>query len=371
MRIELVELKPCVLRKEDPRWRFALGASPVTEGVIVTLVSENGQTGYGYASATPHMGATRAGLETALDRFVPLIEGRDVFAIEDTLLTLDRQLPAPNQARAAIDCALHDLNARALKIPLYQLFGGKLRDYVPILRILSIKSPAEMAAQAKKLAGAGYRYLKIKLEGDVEDDVDRVRAIRREVGSDVRLTVDANQSYSVEDAIEALNQMAEFSIDIAEQPVDARDHEGLKRVTDAVPMTVEADESASSVSRVFELVRERCVDAISLKVPKLGGLINTLAAARICEAGGVEYRMGAAVGSRLLSAQAMHLAVTLPGISYACELGEFDRLKDDPFEGIEIENGRLNLPEGIGSGVSLRAADADDEQRVKAAPVGS
>ena len=60
------------------------------------------------------------------------------------------------------------------------------------------------------------------------------------------------------------------------------------------------------------------------------------------------------MGSRLLSAHAIHLAAALPGIAYACELGEFERLNDDPFEGIEIENGRLNLPEGPGSGVSLR-----------------
>jgi L-alanine-DL-glutamate epimerase-like enolase superfamily enzyme len=373
MRIERVELRPCVLRKDDPKWRFALGASPKTEGVIVTLVGESGERGYGYGSATPHMGATRKILEEALERFVPLIEGHDSFVIEDTLLMLDRQWPAPNQARAAIDCALHDLHARALDKPLYQLFGQKVRDYVPILRILSIKTPAEMAMKARQLSESGYRYLKIKLEGEVEDDVERVRAIRREVGDGVRLTVDANQSYTVEDAIEALNQMAELDIDLAEQPVAAADHEGLKRVTESVPVTVEADESASSVSRVFELVRERCVDAVSLKIPKLGGLINTLAAARICEAGGVEYRMGAAVGSRLLSAQAMHLAATLPGIAYACELGEFARLLDDPFEGIEIENGRLKLPEGPGSGVSLRDNGSPEATRAsrKATPIGS
>ena len=99
--------------------------------------------------------------------------------------------------------------------------------------------------------------------------------------------------------------------------------------------------------------------------PKLGGLRNTLAAARICEAGRVDYRMGAAVGSRLLSAQAMHLAATLPGIEYACELGEFARLLDDPFEGIEIENGRLKLPEGLGSGVSW--CKAKEPRRVRRA----
>jgi len=377
MRIERVELMPCVLRKDDPKWRFALGANPTTEGVIVTLTGESGERGYGYASATPHMGATRKRLWASLERFVPLVEGHEAFAIEDTLLMLDRQIPAPNQARAAIDCALHDLQARTLNKPLYALFGGKVRDYVPILRILSIKTPTEMAAKARELSDKGYRYLKIKLEGDVEDDIDRVRAIRREVGDGVRLTVDANQSYSVEDAIEALNRMAEFDIDLAEQPIAAADHAGLKRVTDSVPVAVEADESASSVARVFELVRERIVDAVSLKIPKLGGLINTVAAARICEAGGIEYRMGAAVGSRLLSAHAMHLAATLPGIAYACELGEFDRLLDDPFAGIEIENGRLKLPEGIGSGVSWRKDEStgDDSRALgrgrTATPIGS
>ena len=94
---------------------------------------------------------------------------------------------------------------------------------------------------------------------------------------------------------------------------------------------------------------------MSLKIPKLGGLRNTLAAARVCEAAGIRYRLGAAVGSRLLSAAAIHLACALPGVDYACELGEFERLLDDPFEGIEIKDGYLNLPTSVGAGVSLRA----------------
>ena len=101
-------------------------------------------------------------------------------------------------------------------------------------------------------------------------------------------------------------------------------------------------------------MRERAVDAVSLKITKLGGLRNTVAAARICEAGGIRYRMGAHVGPRLLAAHAIHMAATLPGIWYTCELAEFDRLLDDPFEGIEVEDGLLRLPEGSGCGVSPR-----------------
>jgi L-alanine-DL-glutamate epimerase-like enolase superfamily enzyme len=356
MIVARVLLEPCVMRKADPKWRFALGANPVTEGVVVTLVADNGVRGYGYGSATPHMGATRESLMAALTRFTPLVTGRDCWAIEEVMQLLERDCAGQHQAKAAVDCALHDLNARLLDIPLHRMFGGKLRDSVPILRILAIKTPEEMAVQAQKLVEAGYRYLKIKVHGDVKEDVARVRAIRRQVGDAVHLTVDANQSYSVKDAISALSRMAEFDIDLAEQPVAAGDFAGLKRVTESVPIAVEADESAAGLADVMRLVSQRAVDAVSLKIPKLGGLRNTIAAARICEAGHVRCRMGAAVGSRLLSAHAMHLAAMLPGLDYACELGEFDRLLDDPFEGIEIENGRLHLPQGSGCGVHPREA---------------
>ncbi len=351
------QLDPCVLRKEDPNWRFALGASPTTEGVIVTLTGDNGVKGFGYGSATAHMGAGAEALFAALEMLTPLVVGRDAGPIAETMDFLDSQIEGHNQAKAAIDCALHDLAARAQGVPLYRLLGEKVLDSVPILRILAIKTPDEMAANAQKLVAKGYRHLKIKLEGKVEDDVARVRAIRRAVGDDIHLTVDANQSYSVGGAIAALNHMAEFGIELAEQPVNAADLEGLKQVTDCVPVVVEADESASSLARVKELVEGRVVDAISLKIPKLGGLLKTMEAASICEAGGVGYRMGAAVGSRLLSAQAMHLAATLRKLEYACELGEFDRLLDDPFSGIAIENGHLALPESHGSGVVLREGE--------------
>ena len=359
MIIRELDIRPCTMRKEDPSWRFALAASPVTEGHVVRIATEDGIEGFGYASATPHMGSTADTLKAELELFRPLLVGRDPSGIEAILAALDRAIRGAPQSKAAIDCALHDLAARALGVPLNVLFGGAVRDSVPILRILAIKTPAEMAAQAQKLVDRGYRYLKIKVHGHVEEDVARVAAIRAKVGDEVHLTIDANQSYTPKDAITALNLMAEHRIDLVEQPVSADDFEGLALVTQSVPVTVEADEAAGSLREIFELVSARAVDAVSLKIPKLGGLRNTLAAARLCEAAHVEYRLGAAVGSRLLSAQALHLACTLRGVDYACELGEFDRLLDDPFGGLEVEAGVLRLPAGAGSGVNLRAAAAD------------
>ncbi len=247
------------------------------------------------------------------------------------------------------------------------LIDGPMREEVPILRIVAIKTPQEMAAQAQKLIDKGYRYLKIKVHGHVDEDVARVAAIRAQVGDKVHLTIDANQSYSPKDAIAALSRMAEYRIDLVEQPVSADDFAGLALVTRTVPVTVEADEAAGSLRDIFQLVSHRAVDAVSLKIPKLGGLRNTLAAARLCEAGHVKYRLGAAVGSRLLAAQALHLACALPGVDYACELGEFDRLLDDPFEGLEPKEGVLRLPPGPGSGVRLLASAPASQRLAKTA----
>src|SRR5438874_3851019 len=335
MLIREFDITPCTLRKEDPTWRFALGASPVTDGHVVRIAAEDGTEGFGYASATAHMGSTQQTLKAELELFRPLLTGKDPRNIAAILVELDRTLRGAPQAKAAIDCALHDLLAHSLRVPLNVLFGGTVRDAVPILRILAIKTPPEMAEAAQKLVDKGYLYLKIKVHGEIEEDVARVAAIRRQVGDDVHLTIDANQSYSTKDAIAALNRMAEHRIDLVEQPVHADDFEGLALVTRTVPVTVEADEAAGSLREIFALVSRRAVDAVSLKIPKLGGLRNTLAAARICEAAHIQYRLGAAVGSRLLSAQALHFACAMPGIEYACELGEFERLLDDPFEGLE------------------------------------
>jgi L-alanine-DL-glutamate epimerase-like enolase superfamily enzyme len=347
------DVTPCIMPKEDPSWRFALAASPVTEGHVLRIATDDGHEGFGYASATPHMGSTKDTLAAELDLFRPLVIGKDPRNIEAILIELDKALRGAPQSKAAIDCALHELVARALGVPLNVLFGGQVRDTLPILRILAIKTPAEMATAAQKLVDKGYRYLKIKVHGHVEEDVARVAAIRRQVGDEVHLTIDANQSYSTKDAIAALNRMAEYRIDLCEQPVHADDFDGLALVTQTVPVTVEADEAAGSLHEIFNLVSKRAVDAVSLKIPKLGGLRNTLAAARLCEAAHVKYRLGAAVGSRILSAQALHLACALPGVDYACELGEFDRLLDDPFKGLEVENGVLKLPSGAGSGARL------------------
>ena len=355
MKIEKVEILPADMPQSDPKWRFAIHANRISQGWLVAATADDGTVGHGYASATKHMGASSAGLKGVLDDFTAVLIGRDPFEIEATMAALDHRLLGMNQAKAAIDCALHELVARSLRTPLHALFGGKCRAEFPVMRVLSLKAPEEMAARARQLVDAGYRDLKIKVDGDVHLDTARVRAVRAQVGDEIRLIIDANQAYRPKGAVALAGKVADLGVEIFEQPCNANDHAGLKFVTDHSPIAVEADESAASLRDVHALACGRIVDMVSLKVPKLGGLRNTIAAARICEAAGIPCRLGAHVGPRLLTAQAMHVAASLRELSFACEFGEFVRLENDITEGVENENGVIHLPTGAGSGAGLRA----------------
>jgi L-alanine-DL-glutamate epimerase-like enolase superfamily enzyme len=136
-----------------------------------------------------------------LDNFTRPLLRRDPFDSEAIMVDLDHRLRGMNQAKAAIDCALHEIAARSLGVPLCTLFGGKLRSEFPVLRVLSLKPPDEMAAKARELIDAGYRDIKIKVDGRLELDAARVRAIREAVGPEIRLTIDANQAYQPKAAV--------------------------------------------------------------------------------------------------------------------------------------------------------------------------
>jgi L-alanine-DL-glutamate epimerase-like enolase superfamily enzyme len=346
---------PVSLPDEDPEWKFAGQAYPHWDACIVALVAEDGTIGWGYAAAFTHLGATNAAVESVLHRLAAPLVGRDALAIEGNLRLVDKGIRGNAPAKSGIDCALHDLAARLLGVPLHRLFGGRVRDAIPVCRMLALKDPDGMATQARARIDEGFRCLKLKVGGDVAEDVARVRAVRRAVGPEVRLTLDPNMSFRAKDAIAFVARVAEYGVEMIEQPVRETDLDGLALVTRTVPIAVEADESAHSPESTFALAAHRVVDAVSLKVTKMGGLRNVFAAARICEAAQLGCRMGATVGSRLLTAHAVQLCAALPNLGFPSEVAEFLHVMDDPFEGLEVRDGAVWISDEVGCGVRLRA----------------
>lgn len=354
MRIAQARITPCTQRLIDPGWKFARAQVPQLEGWLLQLTDDDGHTGLGYAHAIPAITTQGSGAQAALQFLLPRLQGREVGSIAEVVEEVDATLNYAASVKAAVDMALHDLQARRLGVPVHVLLGGALHMRLPQSRILAIKTPAEMAAQAAALAAEGYGQLKLKLSGDTLLDAQRIAEVRSAVGGGVVLTLDPNQSYSAKQMLSAFARFERHDIALIEQPVPAADWAGLALLTRTLPVAVEADESAQTVHDVFRLVSERMVDVINLKVTKLGGLRRFMQAAKLCEAGGVGVRVGAAFGPALLQAMSLQAASTVAALPIACELAEHLHLLDDPFEPLPVAQGSLALPAGPGCGVALR-----------------
>lgn len=355
-KIKSFELRSCTQRQQDPSWTFARATVPDLPGWTLVLTDEDGCAGLGYAHAIAAITTHGEGAKSALDYLCPRLVGRDGADINGIMDDLEIALAGQFSAKAAIDMALHDLLARRLAIPLHVLLGGKRRETLPQARIVSIKSPQQMAESALKLTQAGYQTLKLKLSGDAALDGERVRIVREAVGAKPRITLDPNQSYDAKGMIAAYRSMERYEISLIEQPVPAADLAGLKLVTRTLPVTVEADESADSVAAVWRIASERIADCVNLKITKLGGIRNVLSAMRICEAGGIICRFGAAFGPSLLQAFGSHVAASARVLPFASELSEHMHLLDDPFHPLPVENGEIVVPSGSGVGIGVSAA---------------
>ena len=336
------------LPKSDPTWRFALAANPASPGFLLQLYGENKVVGSASVGEIQHLGYRLGDMKDALEKILPqVVSAKDGSVVESLV----------GPSRALVQMALVDLVARSNQVAAHELLGDLRRESVRVTRILSLKSPEEMAKVAASLVDEGYRDLKVKLDNkDADLDFERVAAIRTKVGPSVNLTVDANQSYSAEGALSISNRIAQFNIDVFEQPVPQDDIEGMKYLRERNPIPIEADEAANSVERVEELIREKAVHGVSIKVPKLGGIDKAAQVVRMCSDAGVQVRIGAHVGSRLLSAAALQLAVVIDDLVEPAELAEFERLEGDPVTGLRIENGKVSLPGGHGFGVSVSEA---------------
>ena len=155
-----------------------------------------------------------------------------------------------------------------------------------------------------------YDTMKIKVDADPSLDVARLMAVRKEVGDNIRIHIDANQAWSPKQAVKLLNQMQDKGLDIefVEQPVKAHDFEGLQYVTQHSYVPVPADESVFSPEDALKIMQMGAADMVNIKLMKCGGLYNALKIASAAEVYGVECMIGCMLEAKISVNAAVHLA---------------------------------------------------------------
>ena len=342
---------------------------PAVEYVIVTIETDEGVVGVGESvTDIGFFGEPIEQVRSLIDfHFGPRLIGADPFDREKLLHSIEFR--GNSCAKAGIDLALHDLIGKALGIPVYQLLGGQVRTRVPVSIEVAGGPPDGMAASCLASMRQGVRAFKAKIGGIPDDDVERIAAMRAAVGPGVSIRADANQGYSVKEAIRfcRLAESRGLGVDLLEQPVTAWDIAGMAHVRASVDTLIEADEAAYSVHDVMNIIRQNAADVINIKIGKAGGLYAAKKIAALAEAAGLKCVLGTAWGLGPEVAAKLHLAASTVGVTDAVEFTEIllhgNPLASPGHEALSVPldaDGCLSVPDRPGLGVELDPARIDE-----------
>jgi muconate cycloisomerase len=367
-----------VLTAELP-FRFSFGHALAerrsSTNVFVKVTLSDGTVGFGEGIPRLYVtGETVEGAVSALcDQHGPALVGcelADPEAVPTLLSGLAGSNPRPGPPGAAwcaLELALLDAAGRCFGLPV-QHWLGPVRD--PVLAydaVIPFSGSRALGAVALLVRMLGIPRVKVKVGVDLDDDLERLRLLRRVLGGDVDLRVDANCAWTAEQALAAIDRMRPYRISLIEQPVAADDLDGLCRLTATCPELIAVDESLRTVEEAKALVAAKACDAFNIRVSKCGGLLASMRIAALAADAGLTCIVGAQVGeSGILSAAGRHLAACvapryLEGSAGRLLLDE-DIIRERVLPG---RGGRARPHAGAGLGITVREDVLARHQRLR------
>lgn len=333
-----------------------------SDAIVVKLVTEAGQAGYGEALPRPYVtGETQQSCLDALrQRWLPVLLNVDLSEVAsgDLLAGVSRLLDGcgipGNAARGAMELALFDCLLRTRGDSLAVLLPPR-RDAVIYSGVISSDSPAKVEKAAVRFKAAGFRHIKLKVEST--EDLARIAQVREITGPEVSLRLDANGAFGFDGAVNFLKVAAVYDIVCVEQPVPRCEPRRLAELRRASPVPIMVDESLTSLEDARALIEHRACDYFNLRLSKLGGIGPTLAVATLAAEAGIGLQLGCMVGeTAILSAAGRHVAAHLDGLRFVeGSYGTHLLMEDVAEEDVTFGPGGSAPPlDGAGLGITVR-----------------
>jgi len=356
--IDIFTLKIPFLRPH----KISLGTAEGRKVLIVRITADNGISGIGEAIAHPAFsGEALETLKGGVRFLEQYVLGQNPLNINQINALMDKAIYGNFGAKCAIETALFDLAGKYLGVPVYDLLGGSIKDKLPLSRSASSSDLEKDISEVKGYLTEGYRIIKVKVGIlNVQQDVERVKAIREMVGWDVSLRADANQGWDVPTALKFIKGIEECSLEFLEQPVAKADLDGLAYLRSKAPVPLMADEAATTEQDILKIIGKKAADFVSIKLIKSGGIMRARRMAHLAETAGIRCYLGSQGETSVGTSASLHYALSVPGFDYGAEIyGPKFFLKDIVKSPVNIENGYIYPSQKPGFGVEL------DMDRVK------
>jgi muconate cycloisomerase len=365
--IEVLEVR--VPRRARNRISTSYAVLPDAHHALV-LVHSGELVGIGEAPAELWWtGEDATSVRNAIERYLaPALVGSP-HGIRSAVAAMDAALAANPYAKAAIEMALWDLLGKRAQMPLYTLLGGGAPLPVPIKYVLGMLNRDQAREEARRGLELGFTWLKVKVGGELDSDLERVAAVRKELPEDGHLGVDANGGWSRIDALRAIDRLAALDVQFIEQPVSRKYPQALADVTSRSPIPIVAHESLVTVEDGLDAVQCDLAHVWALTPSTHGGLTPTVDLLGIAGAAGIPCLLGSTVELGVATAFLAHIGAAFSTIATSPipsdVIGPLYHEDDIVVGGASLVGGFATVGDAPGLGVEL------DRERIERFAVGA
>jgi L-alanine-DL-glutamate epimerase-like enolase superfamily enzyme len=312
MRIRRISAYRVELPLHEGSYRWSGGkAVTVFDSTVVRVDVDEGLTGYGEVCPLGpfYLPAYANGVRAGLAELGPHLLGEDPRELQKLNRRMGAVLKGHPYVKSAVDMACWDLLGQAAGLPVCTLMGGRYGDDFGLYRAISQEAPEAMAARVAGYRAEGYRRFQLKVGGDPDEDVRRIRAVASQLRPGDRLIADANTGWRMHDALRVVRAVRDVDVYI-EQPCPTYEEcLSVRRRTDH-PFVL--DESVDSVDVLLRGWADAAMDVVNLKISKLGGLTKTRQARDLCVSLGIAMTLEDSWGGDIVTAAIAHLAHSTP-----------------------------------------------------------
>jgi len=354
MHITSLEAIPLELKLKEP---FAIANETVDIGlnVFIKIETDEGITGWGCATPDSVTSETNETVMKAFNSVIKnLLIGQDPTKIHLLNDLIDEKLKGNTSLKTGINIGLYDILGKKAGMPLYKLLGG-YKEKIETSVTIGINPVDVMVEKAKEFVSQGFTCLKVKVGMDPNQDIEAVLAIRDSVGKNIKIRLDANEGYNVEQAINVILTLENLDADIEmlEQPTPAKYLFALKEVTSQCPVPIMADETVLTLRDSLKLVKMEIADMINIKLMKIGGITNSIKANIFAEIAEIPVMIGCMNESMAAMAAGVHFACAFKNVQYADLDSALDFEKDVVRGGATYKDGFVIPSDKSGLGIEV------------------
>jgi L-alanine-DL-glutamate epimerase-like enolase superfamily enzyme len=345
---------PVELQLKEP-FAIANETIEVADNILIRLETETGIIGWGCSTPDAVTSETKDTVLRNFEAAKRLVIGCDPTRINLVNFALDSGIKGNSSLKAGINMALYDIIGKMAGIPLFRLLGG-YREKIATSVTIGLNNTNLMVEKAKQIVSDGFKFIKIKCGINVDDDIENIIAISEAVGPTIKLRLDANEGYSVEEALRIVKTLEKnaVAIEMLEQPTKANYLYSLKDVARQCSVPIMADETALTLRDSFKLVRLEIADMINIKLMKIGGITNAIKANALAELADVPVMVGCMNESMAAMSAGVHFACAFRNVEYADLDSALDFANDVAKGGARYEDGYVIPSERPGLGIEVQ-----------------